>query len=66
MYLLERLLERLASSEYADRVVLKGGMLIAYMCGVTRRTTMDMDTTVVGLPMDEASISALVTSPQAT
>lgn len=60
MYLLERLLKRLASSEYADRVVLKGGMLIASMCGVTRRTTMDMDTTVVGLPMDETSITALV------
>ncbi|MEG1913252.1 MAG: nucleotidyl transferase AbiEii/AbiGii toxin family protein, partial [Cloacibacillus sp.] len=60
MYLLERLLSRLAASKYADRVVLKGGMLIASLCGVARRTTMDMDTTIIGIPMEEVSISALV------
>ena len=60
MYLLEHLLRRLASCDYADKAVLKGGMLIASMGGITRRTTMDMDTTIVGLPMDEEHIRAMV------
>ena len=47
MHLLERLLARIAKSAYADKVVLKGGMLIASMAGIAQRTTMDMDATVI-------------------
>ena len=56
MYLFEHLLMRLARSPYADKFVLKGGLLISSMTGIYQRTTMDMDATVVGMDMDEASV----------
>lgn len=55
MYLFERLLIRLEKSSYADKFILKGGLLISSMTGVAQRTTMDMDTTVTGMSMDEQS-----------
>lgn len=56
MYLFEHLLMRLARSAYADKFVLKGGLLISSMTGLYQRTTMDMDATVVGMDMNEATI----------
>lgn len=60
MHLLDRLLWRLSRSGHADRVVLKGGLLVASMTGVAQRTTMDMDATVRGVPMDEGYVVAMV------
>jgi predicted nucleotidyltransferase component of viral defense system len=57
MYLFEHLLMRLADSSYADKFVLKGGLLISSMTGIYQRTTMDMDATVVGMDMDEATVT---------
>lgn len=62
MYLFEHLLMRLEKSSYAETFVLKGGLLISSMTGVAQRTTMDMDATVVGMDMDEATVSAAVSS----
>ena len=52
----ERLVERLSVSPYKDNFILKGGLLIASMIGIGERTTMDMDTTIQGLPMTEQAI----------
>lgn len=57
MYLFEHLLMRLARSSYADKFVLKGGLLVSSMTGIYQRTTMDMDATVVGMDMDEGSVA---------
>ena len=56
IFMFERIIERLSVSSYKDRFILKGGLLISAILGVEERTTMDMDTTVKGLPMDEQSI----------
>lgn len=56
IFMFERIIERLSVSSYKDRFILKGGLLISAILGVAERTTMDMDTTVKGLPMDEQSI----------
>ena len=56
IFMFERIMERLSVSSYKDRFILKGGLLISAILGVAERTTMDMDTTVKGLPMDEQSI----------
>lgn len=56
MFLLERILERLSVSRYKHNFILKGGLLISSMIGLTERTTMDMDTTVRGIPMEEETI----------
>ena len=53
MYLFERILERLAKSPYAKNFILKGGLLISSMMGISERTTMDMDPTVRGITMEE-------------
>ncbi len=59
-YMFERLLVRLAASEYKDKFVLKGGMLVAAIVGLDNRATMDLDTTLKNLPLTpEAICSAL-------
>ena len=47
-YMMERFLERISLSEYRDKFILKGGMLVAAMVGLDARSTMDLDATVKG------------------
>lgn len=54
-YLLERLLERLSNSPWRNNVVIKGGVLISSLVGVSSRTTMDLDTTVRGFDLTHES-----------
>ena len=56
MFLFEHVLERLANSAYKNNFILKGGLLISSMIGIGERTTMDMDTTVRGIQMEEDEI----------
>ena len=60
MFLFERILERLAVSSYKKNFILKGGLLISSMIGISERTTMDMDTTVRGIDMTEDEISGIL------
>lgn len=60
MFLFERILERLANSKYKMNFILKGGLLISSMIGISERTTMDMDTTVRGIHMEEDDIVRIV------
>lgn len=50
-YMLERLIERVSVSRWRDSIVIKGGVLIGSLIGIDRRTTKDLDTTVVGLAL---------------
>lgn len=43
-YMMECFLERLSKSEYADRFIIKGGVLISSIVGLNNRTTMDITT----------------------
>ena len=52
-YMFERLLERLSVSPYRKKFILKGGLLISSMIGVSERTTMDMDASVCGITVDK-------------
>ena len=56
-YIMERFLERIALSEYKDKFVLKGGMLVASIVGLETRATMDIDTTVrsLNLTLEDAT-----------
>lgn len=60
IFMFERIIERLSVSSYKDSFILKGGLLISAILGVAERTTMDMDTTVKGLSMDEQNIRKAV------
>lgn len=55
-YMFERLLVRLSTSEYKEKFVLKGGMLVAAIVGLDNRATMDMDTTLKNLPLTPEAI----------
>ena len=64
-YMMERFLERISLSEYRDKFILKGGMLVAAMVGLD--ATMDLDATVKGANVNveeiENLISAIVSVP---
>lgn len=51
-FMMERLLERISVSQYKDNFILKGGFLIAAMVGLDMRSTLDMDTTIKGIPVN--------------
>lgn len=61
-YMFERFLERLSMSEYSEKFVVKGGMLIAAIVGLDTRSTMDLDTTLRNLPLTEEQISLSLSS----
>lgn len=60
IFMFERLVERLSISKYKENFILKGGLLIASMIGIAERTTMDMDTTIQGLPMTEQEMGKIL------
>ena len=55
-YLISRFLFRLAKSDYKDKFVIKGGMLISSMIGIEQRATMDLDATLRYMQLEENSI----------
>ena len=55
-YMFERFLERLSKSEYRDRFVVKGGILIAALVGVETRSTMDLDVSIRAYPLNTEHI----------
>ena len=59
-YMFERFLERLSMSEYRDKFVVKGGMLIAAIVGVATRSTMDLDVSVKAYPLDAGHIKSAI------
>ena len=61
-YMFERFLERLSLSDYREKFVVKGGMLIAAIVGLDTRSTMDLDTTLRNLPLTEEQISTAIRS----
>jgi predicted nucleotidyltransferase component of viral defense system len=59
-FFFDRFLDRLSRSEYRDKFILKGGLLIAAMAGLDARSTMDMDATIRSLPLDEGNIMTAI------
>lgn len=61
-YMLERFLERISLSEFKDKFILKGGMLVAAIVGVDMRSTVDMDATIKSYPVTFDSIKNILDS----
>jgi predicted nucleotidyltransferase component of viral defense system len=59
-FMMERFLERIAVSKYKNNFILKGGFLIAAMIGINKRSTMDMDTTIKGIPVNKENIEKIL------
>jgi hypothetical protein len=64
VYAVEGFLRRLVASRYADKMTLKGGMLMAAMSA--RRMTKDGDLSMVGVGNNEAVVAAVVAEIVAT
>ena len=59
-YMLERLLERIAVSEYKYKFILKGGMLITAIVGIDMRNTLDMDATIKGFDLEKDNLENIL------
>ena len=59
-YMMERFLERMSVSQYQDKFILKGGMLVAAMVGLDARATMDIDATIKGTDVNVEAVERIV------
>ncbi len=59
-YIIERFLERVSLSVYRNNIVLKGGILIASIIGASKRSTLDIDSTLKNIELSEESIRTIV------
>ncbi|MDR1089393.1 MAG: nucleotidyl transferase AbiEii/AbiGii toxin family protein [Coriobacteriales bacterium] len=57
---MERFLERVSLSQYKDRLILKGGVLVSSIVGLASRTTLDIDSSVKDLPLTPDDILCVV------
>lgn len=46
LYMMERYLERVSVSKYHNNFIVKGGVLVTSLLGISMRSTMDIDTTI--------------------
>ena len=61
IYMMERFWERLAKSAYAENFIIKGGILITSLVGVSMRSTMDIDTSISGFTLSQEETLRIVT-----
>ena len=60
IYMMERFLERLSISKYKDYFVIKGGILVTSMIGVSMQSTMDIDTTIKNFNLDKNTVEQII------
>jgi len=61
MFFFEHILMRLEKSKYKDKIILKGGLLLASIIGEDFRTTKDMDATLKSIELDKDIINEIFT-----
>lgn len=61
-YMMEHFLERISLSEYKDKFILKGGMLVAAMVGLDARATMDLDATIKGANVSLTDVETIISN----
>ena len=59
-FMFETLLKRISKSKYKDKFIIKGGLLLSSIFGVNLRSTMDLDTTIKGLPLNRETITKVI------
>lgn len=60
IYMMERFLERIALSPYKDSFIIKGGILITSLVGISMRSTMDIDTSIKGQKLDLENAKSII------
>ena len=61
IYMMERFLERVSVSSYRDNFIIKGGMLVTALVGVSLRSTMDIDTSIRNQNLSEEDAKRVIT-----
>lgn len=61
-YMFERFLERLSFSQYKEKLIIKGGLLLSSIIGINLRNTMDIDADIVGINFTQEEIERLITN----
>lgn len=59
-YMFEALLRRISVSKYKDKFIIKGGLLLSSIFGVDLRSTMDLDTTIKGIPLTKENLENVI------
>ena len=59
--MMEHFIRRIAASDYKDKLIIKGGVLISSLVGINNRTTMDLDTTVKNLRFSTENLKTVLT-----
>ena len=60
IYMMERFLERITYSKYKDDFIVKGGILVTSMIGISMRSTMDIDTTIRNFDLTKEETKRIV------
>jgi predicted nucleotidyltransferase component of viral defense system len=59
-YFIENFLSLLSRSSYQSKFIWKGGFVLSAIAGIEKRTTVDIDTLVTGVTLDEPHLSAMI------
>lgn len=59
-FMFESLLKRISVSNYKDKFIIKGGLLLSSIFGVNLRSTMDLDTTIKGFPLTKENLEKVI------
>ena len=59
-FMFESLLKRISISNYKDKFIIKGGLLLSSIFGVNLRSTMDLDTTIKGFPLTKDNLEKII------
>lgn len=46
LYMMERFIERASVSKYKDNFIIKGGILVTSLVGISLHSTLDIDSTI--------------------
>lgn len=60
IYMMERFLERITYSKYKDDFIVKDGILVTSMIGISMRSTMDIDTTIRNFDLTKEETTRIV------
>jgi len=59
-FMFERLLARLVTTPIRENLIVKGGVLISSLLGLSKRTTMDLDASVRDVPLEEPMLRQML------
>lgn len=60
IYMMERFLERITYSKYKDDFIVKDGILVTSMIGISMRSTMDIDTTIRNFDLTKEETTRII------